>query len=407
MEKNDWLSFLSSRLKSQISLENFERFQTWLLAFVCIFSLGAAFKEISQTANRDFIFETKVLFIILVHTFALLGFYVPALLERGQKTAARILNLRNFSSLIMNAAGLIALAVIFSQVSHQIFSGLAARDAAGFVMFVSGANMVFYYAYLACGIFFFASLAFFPQALVAAAEKAGSRVQYVVAGTHLGLLILLGFSYAGVVEIGSASFFEQFRLAGLFLIALGGAAFLVGRFLKESAVPAIAALEFEVSSGRLERHEDILERYSEAFVSRKLFAWLARYRHSVASKSHDIASYTHEAVSLVDQRKPTETELRKVEDCYKKADQICRRLGRENNRFMVAATFFDVNEIERAEIEAIKDEFSRQLRNAKLELVSVRKRIDEKLVALKNDDKAVASIEAAEAAKQLPVNPLS
>lgn len=402
MEKTYWLSFLSSKLKSQISLENFERLQTWLLTFVCIFSLGAGFKGLSQVVNKDFIFETKVLFIVMTHLFLLIGFYLPSLLEQGQKTFARVLKLKNFSALIMNLLALITLSVVVALVSHQIHSGLLEREVQGFALFVSGANMVFNYGYLACGVFFILSLMFVPQLLVAVAEKLGKKTYWAVVAAHAALAVLLGFSYAGAVEIGSVVFFEQFRLSALFMIGLGGIAFLIGRVMKESAVPAISALEFEVSSARLERHEDILERYSEAFVSRKLFAWLARYRHSVASKSHEIAAFTHEAVNLVDQNKPTETELRKVEDCYKKADQICRKLQKENNRFLVAITFFDVNDIERAEIESIKDEFSKQLRNAKLELVSVRKRIDEKLVALKNDDKVVASLESP--AKELPIN---
>ena len=45
---------------------------------------------------------------------------------------------------------------------------------------------------------------------------------------------------------------------------------------------------------------------------------------------------------------------------------------------------FELNEVARAKVEELRELFSRELRNMKLEIVSVRKKIDEKLISLKS-----------------------
>ena len=50
----------------------------------------------------------------------------------------------------------------------------------------------------------------------------------------------------------------------------------------------------------------------------------------------------------------------------------------------ISVTFLDLIEVESERVGRLHDQYSRECRNAKLELASIRKRIDEKLVALKN-----------------------
>ncbi len=384
MENKNWLTFLTNKLRAQISLETAAKVQTWAFALVAVMALGMGFHAVSQPAGENFLNNTKILFLILSHLFVLFCFYFPAVLEKGDHPVARLLGIRNLTSLVLNAVTLTFLAVVLTMLSFQVVSALGRASASSFFSLVAWVNFVLSASYLAGGIFYFASLFLFPQAMVRLIEK-GSRVSYALLGVHAALALLLGLGYSEAVGLGSQTFFEQFRIAGVFQIALGALLFFVGNVLKESSVPGLSNLEFEVASGRLERNEDILVRYKEAFVSRRLSAWIKNLSHRVASLAHEVAAYTHEALTTVTQGKPSELDLRKVEERYKKADQVYRRLDKDNQRYLLCVSFFDLTEAEREHIETLKDQFSRQLRNAKLELASVRKRIDEKLTALKTE----------------------
>lgn len=400
MENKNWLAFLTNKLRSQISLETASKVQTWAFALVAVLAVGMGFQAVSQPAGETFLSNTKILFLILSHLFVLFCFYFPALLEKGDKPVSRLLGIRNLTSLVLNALALTFLAVVFSMLSFQVMKAVSESQTSSFFNVVAWLNFALSAVYLTGGVLYFASLFFFPQAMIRVVEK-GSRMAYAFLGLHAALALLLGLGYSEAVGIGSQTFFEQFRIAGVFQIALGCFLFFVGNVLRESSVPGLSNLEFEVASGRLERSEDILARYKEAFVSRRLAAWIKHLSHKVASLAHEIATYTHESLIAVSQGKPSEMDLRKVEERYKKADQGYRRLEKDNQRFLLCASFFDLTEAEREHVEALKDQFSRQLRNAKLELASVRKRIDEKLTALKNE---LPALPPAPAEPSVPVN---
>lgn len=400
MENKNWLSFLTNKLRSQISLETASTVQTWAFALVSVLALGMGFQAVSQPSGEAFLSNTKILFLILSHIFILFCFYFPAILEKGDHPVARLLGVRNLTSLVLNALTLAFLAVVFSMLSFQVMKAVEQSQTSSFFNLVAWVNFAVSAVYLAGGIFYFASLFFFPQVMIRMIEK-GAKVSYVFLGLHAVLAVLLGLGYTEAVGLGSQTFFEQFRIAGVFQLALGCFLFFVGNVLKESAVPGLANLEFEVASGRLERSEDILTRFKEAFVSRRLAAWIKQLSHRVASLAHEIATYTHESLTAVSQGKPSEMDLRKVEERYKKADQGYRRLEKDNQRFLLCASFFDLTEAEREHVETLKDQFSRQVRNAKLELATVRKRIDEKLTALKNE---MPSLPPAPAEPQIPAN---
>jgi hypothetical protein len=231
-------------------------------------------------------------------------------------------------------------------------------------------------------LFFFAAQAFFPGFLGKVMEW-GNKPAWVLASLHAVVFLLLGLGYTETVPLGSAGFFEQLRVAGVFWIGLFCLSRFVISLLHESSVAALSDLELEVAADRLESHESILGRYKEAYVSKRLSLWLAGTSRRIAAQAHDIASHTHESVQLINSRKPSEFDLRKVEDAYKHADAVYRRMEKENQRFHGYQALLDLGEAEREKIEEVRDLFSRELRNAKLELASVRKRIDEKLVSLK------------------------
>ena len=144
------------------------------------------------------------------------------------------------------------------------------------------------------------------------------------------------------------------------------------------------AMEIACAIDALEHNEDILARFREVFIHPRLSFWVHKQSHRAASRSHEIAQYAHDALSLVSRDKPTELDLRQVEDRYRRADKMYKKLERDDNRFAFCSTLFDISEAEQEKIEELRDQFSRELRNAKLELASVRKKIDETLVSLKN-----------------------
>jgi hypothetical protein len=272
--------------------------------------------------------------------------------------------------------------------SYQAATGLEEAGLSPFFGFVSWTNFLLSFFYLGSCLFYFAGLFFFPGALVKLAERSGKSA-YVFLALHLAFFFLLGFGYSEISPIGSPGFFEHFRIAGLFWIFIGTSVLFLGKLLKESFVPALAVLELEVASGKLERSEEILGRLKGAFIFRRLSSWLDRLSRTVTAKAHEIAQLTHDAVALVSREKPTEIDLRLVEDRYRRADNVYKKLEKENQRFLLSLSLFETTESENEKINERKDQFSRELRNAKIELAGVRKRIDERLVALKNSQTAL------------------
>ncbi len=384
MEKPRWLEFLSSRLRSQISIENAEKAQTWAFAFLSLVALGFALQSVGAAQGNPMqLYPAKVLFLILFHPVMILAFYLPGLLQKEEKPGARLLNVKDFTSLTSVSLILAFYAAIVLVVSFQAAAGSPEMAPPPFLGVVAWINFIFSLFYLAACVFYFSALLWFPQALVKMLERSPKSAP-VFLSLHTLFFLLLAFGYSELIPFGSAAFLEQFRTAGLFWIFIGASVFLIGKLLSESSIPALASLELEVASGQLERNEEVLERLKEAFVSKRLFLWVNRLSHRAATQAHEIAQLTHDAISVVGREKPTEIDLRLVEDRYRRADQVSNRLEKENQRFLLSASFFDSSDAEREKIEELRDLFSREMRNAKLELASIRKRIDERLVSLKN-----------------------
>jgi hypothetical protein len=382
MDKTNWPAYLASRTQVQISLEAVTKAQNWALALLGFMALGFGLAAISTTHGRQFILSSKILFLALFHLGMLAAFYGPALLQKGRNHLAHLLGIRDFAGLILMAVTLSFYAMVAFMLSSQLTALPAEGGFSGFFVLTAWVNFLLISAYCLFSLFCFAGLLFFPQWIVKMTEWS-SRSIYAGLALHGLLFLMLGAGYGETAALGSAEFFEHFRIAGLFWVFIGSSIFLVSRLLRPSAVAPLTALELEVVSGRLQNHEAILARFKDAFVSGRFHLWLHRISHDVAAKSHEIATLTHDAVTHVDHEKPSELDLRQVEERYRRAEALYKSLEKENQRFMVSLVWFDLGEAEREKAEILRDLFSRELRNAKLELAQVRKRIDERLVSLK------------------------
>lgn len=383
----DWLGFVSSRLSSQIAFENARKARLWALALLGFFSLGFALNALGRVEDRMLGFNTKVIFLIVFHPLVLLGHYLPSLLQKGEKPLARFFSVRDFFSLTLISSMACALVTLLMVLSFQVTGEMANLGLSGFFAFAAWANALTSLFYFCSALYYVAGLMWFPGALIKLSERS-TKAAYFFLGHHGIVMLLQMLTYPEAAALAGSGFFEPLRIAGLFWISCLSLIVLFGKILNESAVPALSNLELDIASGKLTAAEPILSRIKETFVLKRLVRWIGRISSDSASKAQEIARCSIEAVGLVDRDKPSELDLRQVEDRTKRAEQFYKKLEKGNQRFLVSLSFFDLGEIEREKTEELKDQFSRELRNAKLELASTRKKIDDKLVALKNTPSA-------------------
>jgi hypothetical protein len=399
MEKSRWLEFLSSRLKSQISIETAQKLETWGFALLGLSTLGGSLAAVSLLRSETLIGQTKVLFLLLFYVIMIFGVHLTGLLQKGEKPTARLLGIGDFTGLTVASIAVSFYSLVLLMLSHQVALSIEIIEASKFFAFAAWINDIVALAqFLGC-LFFLASLFWFPKAVAGFLEK-GPKIRQIFLWTHISLFVALGFGYLEMVALGSPDFFEEFRLSGLFWLFIGSSLLFLGRLSRSSSVPALASLELDVASGRLERTDDILARFKESFISKRLAAWFARLTRTIASETARIAGYSHDAIDGVSREVPSEIDLNQVEDRYRRAEVLHRKLERENQRFLLGIWFFDLNESARSKTEDLREQFSRELRNTKIELASVRKRIDEKLVSLKNRDWPVLEKPAAKPASE-------
>lgn len=389
MSSHSWLSFLSSRLAAQINLENARRLRLWFLALVAAFSLGYALNSLGRFEDRSFLIGIKNFYLFIFHGVLISVYYLPAMLQKGEKPLARLLGVKDFLTLTVFSLAFAFSAYVTFLLAWQNVTVLESMGTSSVFILTAWINFFMAAVYFFGILFYGTSLFFFPSALVKLAERSG---KWGAAGllTHAILLLLQALTVSEISAFGSLVFFDQLRIAALFWIFTMAFVLFLGRILEESKVPALAALELDVASGKLNREEDILLRLKEAFALKRLLAWTNRISYQASAKTHEIARYAHDAVSLVDRENPTELDLRQVEDRYRKGEQVFKKLDKDHQRFLLSVSYFDLSDLERERVEALRDQFSRDLRNAKIELASIRKKIDEKLVALKNTQKLVS-----------------
>ena len=399
MDKQSWLAYFSSRIRSQIALEAVTKAQNWALAILGFIALGFGLNALSGSHDPRFMNSTKILFLVFFHLAAAAALYGPAVLQKGRNSAAHFLGIRDFAGLMVMAGLLTFYLTVTFMLSFQLIGASAEKGIPVFFAVTAWANFFLTGAYLLFSLFCLISFCFFPQGM-AKIKEGSSKTAYAGLGLHAILFLLLGLAYAGISAIGSSEFFEHFRIAGLFWVFTGASIMLASRLLRPLAAGPLLALELEVVSGRLQNQEAILARFKEVFVSQRLQLWLHRISHEAAAKAREIAKLTHDAVNHVDHEKPSELDLRHVEDRYRRAEVLSKSLEKDNQRFLVGFAWLDLTETEREKAELLRDLFSRELRNAKLELAQVRKHIDERLVSLKTSFSGIAAL-TSEKAPQL------
>lgn len=386
---------ISDRIKTQLSIESARKIQTWAIALAGLLSLMTAINLLSAFAAKGAMDQTKVLFLTLFHLTLAVTIYLPEWLQKGDKVLPRLLGIRDFTSLTFVALTLTLVSYYVFSISQQLAAAPANSYEArsGLVTFDAWLNILVTGTYLVGLIFYFASLFFFPQALKKVLDKMGTKRPVILLSVH-GTLFLLGyFTYTSTAQIGSSLFFEELRLAGCFLIFTASSVFVVGKLLEESSVASLTSLHMEVASGKFERAEDILSRIKQAFISKRLSLWISRISLETAKKSHEIAEYLHQSVSTIELDRPSEAQLGQTEERYRKSSQIYKKLEQAHQRFLLNISFFSLQDGEREKVEELKDQFSKELRHAKLELASVRKRIDDKLHEMKDRERPEPPVE--------------
>lgn len=384
MDSARWLEFTSSKIRSQISYENARKAENWAVALLSGLSLAGAFGAVgAQESSSPVLFGSKVLFLIFFHAFMTLGVFLPAVLQKGQKPFSKLAGIRDYTSLLVIGLIITFYFGITAAVSWQAAFGLPKySEYSGIFKFVLGLNVVPALFYLGAAIMGFWGLAAFPAGYQKFLEGMAKGAKALLAA-HAGFLFLLFIAYTELSAVGSPTFFQHLHIAGLFWVSMACALFLAGRLLQPSFVNTLSGLELEIASGRFERAELILFRYKEIFVSKRLDLWLHRASRVLSERAHEIASNSHDAVKAVSGEKPSEIDLRLVEERFRKAESQAKKLELEYNRFTLNHSLWVLNEVEQIKTDELRDQFSKESRNAKLEIASVRKRIDERLIALR------------------------
>ncbi|MFA6599540.1 MAG: hypothetical protein WC352_01030 [Candidatus Omnitrophota bacterium] len=397
MEKNRWTEFLASKIRAQITLENAHKTVTLVLGIFCLVVLGFSLNLIGKFNNRVYLDTSKIMFLLLYHAVMVLGIYLPVLLQKGEKTLAGFFGIHDFSSLVLVASGMTFYCVVPLMLSSQLIEAAKLLSPSGFFGVLLWLNFFLSLFYVAMFAAFFAGYLFWPSLLTKAVEGVSKSV-YALLGCHGVLFFLMGLGYTDQIKLGTPTFFEQFFVMALFWLFIVGSLHFIGRALADSALPALNALELDVVSGKIDQEPEMLERYRNAYTPVRFSSWLDRTFIRAASRAKEVAKYTQEGLALVNRDMPSEIDLRLVEERYKNAEKVYRKLEKDNQRFQATVSLIVMTRLQQEKIERVRDQFSRECRNAKIELASVRKRIDEKLVAIRNAaiaEAAVAVIESA------------
>lgn len=217
LSSEQWMNFLSSRLKAQISIENAEKVQTWAMAIVGMTALGLALKGISSLNTLPAIFAVKTQFIALMHAVMVFGFYLPAFLQKGEKLQARLLGVRDNTSLTLISLIFSFYALVMFMVCQQAAAQVADLKVSGYFAFIITTNFVVSVFYLAVCAFLAFGFVFVPAMLIKAADKMG-KLPVVLFAVHAVLFFLTGAAYGEMAPIGSPRFFEHFLVSAEFWI---------------------------------------------------------------------------------------------------------------------------------------------------------------------------------------------
>ncbi len=396
MQKDSWLPFISEKIRAQISIENGRRVQTWAFGILALFALTNLVAGLINIPGKAFLIMTQVLFVAAFHLILSFGIYLPEHLQKGEKYLSRAFGIRDFTSLIFMSLVLAFVVYIVFNASYAIIHDGEELRASAVLAVANWLNVIAAGLYLGGFALYLGGLLFLPRFLTRVIDQLGKQ-PLIFMITH-GVLFLLTWSgYSQVVEIGSGTFFEQVKLVTLFWVFSTSFVFWVSRLLQESPLQALSSLEMDAASGKLDRSDDLLEQFQQAFISRRFNHWLERLSQQLGKVADEITLRLQDCIAVVNQSKPTEAQLGWMEDRYRKAVAKSSQLERRQQKFLLALSFLNLLDVEREKVETLKDQFSKETRHAKLELAGVRKKIDEKLQTLKESERSAVAATVATA----------
>jgi hypothetical protein len=381
---NSWLGLLSSKIRAQIALDNARKAETWALLILSFVCLGFALDGLRPIGSGTYIFSAKILFLAAFHVLLLVAVYLPSLLQKREKTWTSFFGIKDVTGLGFIGGLFLFQLLVVASLAFQAASGAGNFvEWSAFSGFLLWVNFLFS-AVLLATLAWYALTVFVFTGMKSRGFWPGKKVFFTFLGFHGILPVLLLFGYADIVALGSVPFFEQFRVGAFFWGALGSWVLLAVKALRQSPLPGLQNLELETASGNARGEAEILARLQDALISERFAAWLGAEQASFAAVAAQMVQSTREAVGGVTRKSLAETDIRRVEENYKKAESLSRKLEKRYQRFLLLLPFLDLTPREAERAASLRDLFSRDLRHSKLELAAIRRGLDEILLSSAN-----------------------
>lgn len=387
-----WIGYLAERVRAEERIEWVRKLECWGLFAVMAFSFTTAAKLFLEQRSE---IPVELFSLFLFHTVVFFAIYLPGRIERERRVLSETLQIVGYSSFSFVWIGITAYLILIAKASSSVASEYQSEQALANI-FLWG-NAVIAWGY--CILSFLVGLGFwaFPTFLTKLNTISG-RLSSVLFYIHLALGAGLGWISLSVSPLGTASFFGEFLVAALAWVFVASSLLFISKAFQKSRLESLRRLQSEMMVKPLAKPEEWPARLQEASVSPAIAASAKTISQDILKKSHQMANYIQEALSVVSSEKPSEIDLIRVEDRYRKAEHLSRKLEKDHERFVIAASLFCLGEAEQAKLDKLQDLFLREIRNSKLELASVRKKIDERLMAFKSQ--SLASSTAALASQE-------
>lgn len=372
-----WVGYLAERVRAEERAEWVRKLECWGLFALALFSFTTAAKLFLEQRSE---IPVELFSLFLFHAVMFFALYLPGRIEKERRVLSETLQIVDYSSFSFVWIGITAYLILIAKMSFAVVSQYESEQALSSIFL--WANAVISWGY--CILSFLVGIGFWMiPALLTKLNAISGRLSSVLFYTHLVIGVGLGWISLAVSQMGTASFFGEFLVAVLAWIFVASSLLLISKAFQKSRLESLRRLQSEMMVKALAKPEEWPARFQEASVSPRISASAKSISQDVLKKSHQMANYVQEALSVVSSEKPSEIDLIRVEDRYRKAEHLSRRLEKDHQRFVIAANLFCLGEAEQAKLDKLQDLFLREIRNSKLELASVRKKIDERLMLFK------------------------
>lgn len=386
---NTWIDFLSVRIQSQIRKEISDRAHTWALGLLSLVALVFTLSNIKAAPGPADLFASKLLTLVLFQPVVFFAFFLPNILDAKSKPVSRFLGIRDFSEFIFSGISLVFFLYIICTVNFQVGAAAAKFKLPGLTTVFIWTHFALSAGYLISLLTHFAGY-FFAPAVSLKLSSLREKLYPILAGLHAVFFLILGLGYNELLPIGSKPFFSHLLVAApFFIFTLSFLAFR-GAVSKESPVASLENLHLDLQRGSLLNEKLIQARIEDAFISNRFADWISQISYQTDTQAQGISALTNQILSTVQHGLPRELDLQLVEDHYKKAAAMLKKCEKAALRFSYSTKYLTTDALALTFIEEITDQFAREIRNARLDLASIRRQIDEHLVTLKNEMKQIA-----------------